>query len=114
MPDETLTVADRPELKRYEIVIGDQVAYLTYRKNDDHVLLSHTEVPESLRGRGLGGVLAKHGLDEARRAGKQVIVRCPFVTAWLLRHKEYNDIVVARVAESGAVDRQPPPTGEPR
>ena len=112
MPDESVVVADRPELKRYEIAIGDQVAYLTYRKNDDHVLLSHTEVPASLRGRGLAGVLAKHGLDEARRAGKKVIVRCPFVTAWLLRHPEYNDIIVARVADSGAVDRQPP--GEPR
>lgn len=113
MPDESVLVTDRPELKRYEIVVGDQVAYLTYRRNDDHVLLSHTEVPESLRGLGLGGVLAKHGLDDARRVGKKVIVRCPFVTAWLLRHHEYDDIVVARVAESGAVDRQPPPT-EPR
>ena len=112
MTDETLVVADRPELKRYEIVVDDQVAYLTYRKNDDHVLLSHTEVPESLRGRGVGGVLAKHALDDARRAGKKVIVRCPFVTTWLRRHPEYDDIVVARVAESGAVDRQAP--REPR
>ena len=109
MPDESVVVADRPELNRYEVELGDEDAYLTYRKSDDHV---HTEVPESLRGRGLGGVLAKHALDEARQAGKKVIVKCPFVTAWLRRHKEYNDIVVSRVAESGAVDRQPP--DEPR
>jgi hypothetical protein len=39
-------------------------------------------------------------------------VKCPFVTAWLRRHHEYDDLIVARVAEDGAVDRQPP--REPR
>jgi len=108
----TPTVADRPELNRYEIAVDGEVAFLSYRRRDDHVFLSHTEVPESFRGRGFGTVLAKHALDEARRQGKQVIVKCPFVTAWLNSHHEYDDIVVARVAESGEVDRQPP--REPR
>ena len=103
------TVVDRPDLNRYELDVDGAVAYLTYRRNDNHVLLSHTEVPEVFRGRGFGAILAKHALDEARRAGKQVIVRCPFVTAWLRRHHEYDDIIIARVAEDGAVDRQPPP-----
>jgi hypothetical protein len=110
--DATPTVADRPDRERYEIAVGDQVAFLTYRRRVDHVLLAHTEVPESLRGQGLGQMLAKHALDEARRTGLQVVVKCPFVTTWLRHHKEYDDIVIARVAESGAVDRQPP--REPR
>jgi predicted GNAT family acetyltransferase len=87
-------------MNRYEIAIGDQVAFLAYRRRDDHVVLIHTEVPESLRGRGLGKVLAKHALDEARRTAANVVVRCPFVTSWLRRHKEYDDIVIARVPES--------------
>lgn len=101
MSQDAPPVADRPDLNRYEIVIGDQVAFLTYRRRDDHVVLNHTEVPESLRGQGLGQVLAKHALDEARRAEANVVVRCPFVTSWLRRHKEYDDIVIARVPESG-------------
>jgi hypothetical protein len=51
-------------------------------------------------------------MDEARRTGEHVIVKCPFVTAWLRRHPEYNDIVVAKVKENGDVERQPP--REPR
>jgi predicted GNAT family acetyltransferase len=112
MSDTTPTVTDRLELDRYEIAVGDKVAFLSYRRHDDRVLLAHTEVPESLRGQGLGQILAKHALDEARRTGSQVIVKCPFVTAWLRRHRDYDDIIIARVAESGEVDRQPPP--EPR
>lgn len=112
MKDTIPTVADNTSLNRYEIAVDGEVAFLTYRRRNDHVLLVHTEVPEVFRGRGYGSVLAKHALDEARKAGKQVIVKCPFVTAWLKRHSEYNDIVVARVADDGAVDRQPP--REPR
>jgi predicted GNAT family acetyltransferase len=104
----SLDITDRPERSRYEIVIGDQVAYLDYRRRDDRVILVHTEVPVSLRNRGLGTVLAKHGLDEARRSGQEVIVKCPFITTWLRRHHQYDDIIVARVEEDGSVERQTP------
>lgn len=112
MSEPAPTVVDNTSLDRYELAVDGEVAFLTYRRRNDHVLLVHTEVPEVFRGRGYGSDLAKHALDEARKAGKQVIVKCPFVTAWLKRHSEYNDIVVARVADDGAVDRQPP--REPR
>lgn len=108
MTDETPPISDNTELNRYEIAVGDEIAFLTYRRRPGSVLLAHTEVPVSLRGQGLGQALAKHGLDEARHTGEHVVVKCPFVTAWLKRHPEYNDIVVARVAESGEVDRQKP------
>jgi predicted GNAT family acetyltransferase len=109
---ENVTVTDRPELNRYEIAIGDEIAFLDYRRREDHVILVHTEVPVALRNRGLGTILAKHGLDEARRDGLQVIVKCPFITSWLRRHRQYDDIVMARVREDGAVAPQRP--DEPR
>ena len=90
------------------MAVDGDVAYLTYRRKSDNILLAHTEVPEVFRGRGYGSVLAKHALDEARKDGLGVIVKCPFVTAWLRRHHQYDDIIVARVAEDGAVDRQAP------
>jgi predicted GNAT family acetyltransferase len=108
MTEQSLTVADRPDLNRYELAVDGEVAFLTYRRREDHILLAHTEVPDAFRGRGYGGVLARHALEEARQARLQVIVKCPFVTAWLKRHHEYDDIIVARVAENGDVTRQPP------
>jgi len=108
MTDQSLTVTDRPELNRYELAVDGEVAFLGYRRRDDHILLAHTEVPDAFRGRGYGGVLARHALDEARNASLQVIVKCPFVTAWLKRHHEYDDIVVARVSDNSDVAPQPP------
>ena len=107
MPDAIATVFDRLDENRYVIIVGDQIAFLTYRRHDGNWLLVHTEVPEGLRGQGLGQILARHALDEARRASVEVVVKCPFVTTWLKRHPEYDDIVVARVAESGDIERQP-------
>jgi len=95
--DQPLVVVDRPELERYEIVVGDQASVLQYRRRDGQVILAHTEVPESLRNRGLASLLAKHALDDARRSGTRVIVTCPFVTAWLRRHHEYDDLIDAKV-----------------
>lgn len=112
MTSTSPTIVDRTDLNRYELAVDDDVAFLAYRRKPDHVLLVHTEVPEVFRGRGFGGLLAKYALDEARRDGVGVIVKCPFVTAWLRRHREYDDIVVARITDDGAVDRQPP--REPR
>lgn len=108
MTDPTPAVTDNTELNQYEISVGDLVAFLTYRRRPGSVLLAHTEVPESLRGQGLGQALAKHALDEARQTGEHVVVKCPFVTAWLKRHTEYDDIVDARVADTGEISRQPP------
>lgn len=113
MPHRTVPISDNEEKRRYEIVVGDQVSFLDYRRRNGSVVLVHTEVPESQRGRGIGQRLARHALDEARRNGLEVVVKCPFVTAWLKRHTEYDDIVVARVHETGEVERYNPPT-EPR
>ena len=112
MPDEQPQIADNVERNRYEIVIGDHVAYLDYRRRERFIVLVHTEVPEALRERGLGGKLARHALDAARTAGVEVVVKCPFVTTWLKRHREYDDIVVARIAEDARNSGQPPT--EPR
>lgn len=107
MPDAKPTVADNAGQQRYEIALDGHVAFLTYRRRNDSILLVHTEVPPAFRGRGFGQLLARHALDRARRDGHQVTVKCPFVTSWLERHPEYDDIVVARVQDTGEIERQP-------
>ncbi len=57
---------------------------------------AHTEVPESLSGRGVGTALVKTALDHARSLGVNVIPRCPFVAAYLRRHPAEQDLVTDR------------------
>ncbi len=67
---------------------------MAYERRKRSIALVHTEVPRSVSGRGLGGVLARHALDTARAEGNRVVAQCPFVQAWLRRHPGYSDIVI--------------------
>lgn len=81
-------VRDNPTAHRFEIDVDGQVAFLQYQRKPDRLVLVHTEVPPSLRGRGLANILAKAALQTARTGGLQADVRCPFVRAYLERHPE--------------------------
>lgn len=94
MTEPQLTIADRPNVNRYEARLGDELAgFVEYRLVGTRRILLHTEVPPSFGGRGIGAALARHVLEEARATGIRVSVKCPFVAAYLKRHPEYSDVV---------------------
>jgi len=94
-------VHDNLALNRYELGTSDGVAFLDYRRREDRIVLVHTEVPEALRGRNLASILARHALDAARAEGRRVVVRCPFVAAWVRRHPDYEDIISGNLPGDG-------------
>jgi predicted GNAT family acetyltransferase len=99
MADPTLTIIDRPEARRFEAHLGDELAgFLEYRLAGTRRILIHTEVLPAFGGRGIGAALARHALDEALAAGTRVTPKCPFVRAWLERHPEYAAIVTPEPA----------------
>ena len=55
--------------------------------------IKHTEVDKAFEGKGIGGKLVRHVLDQARRERKSVIPACPFAAEYIRRHPEYLDIV---------------------
>ncbi|HET9840145.1 MAG TPA: GNAT family N-acetyltransferase [Candidatus Angelobacter sp.] len=73
---------------RFEIAVEGRRAILQYRRSDDSMRLIHTEVPEALRGRGLGSQLARAALDYAHFNQLKVIPVCPFIKRYLERHPE--------------------------
>ncbi len=58
-------VRDNPARSRFEMVSGDAVAFAAYRREEDRIVLTHTEVPEALSGRGVGSKLVRGVLAEA-------------------------------------------------
>jgi predicted GNAT family acetyltransferase len=79
---------------RYEIEIGGHVAYTHYRLSPGVVTFVHTEVPKELAGRGVGSHLAAGALDDVRRRGLKVVAECPFIAAFMKKHREYDDLLV--------------------
>ncbi len=72
------------------------IATLKYAVRGDVLDLTHTSVPQEAEGQGTGSALAHAVLQYARKEGKKVIPSCPFVLAYLKRHKEFADLVAPR------------------
>ena len=81
-------VTDNPAESRFELQADGKLAELQYRLNGKRLVLIHTEVPEELEGRGLGGALVTAALDRAAREGMTVVPVCPFARSWLERHPD--------------------------
>jgi len=93
---DEVTVVDNKERKRYEAHLGQALAgVLTYRVENGVAVLPHTGVEPQYEGRGIGGMLAKAALDDAREQGLKVAPWCPFIAAYIERNPEYADLVVA-------------------
>ena len=97
MTDDDVTVLNRPEERRYELLVaGGHAGELVYRDRGEGVrAFLHTEVDPSLERRGLGTALVTGALDDARARGLRIVPICPFVDAFLRRHPEYADLAVA-------------------
>jgi uncharacterized protein len=90
----TYPIVNNEQQQQFQIVIGDEMALLEYRLRDNMIFLMHTEVPESMEGKGIGSALASHALEYARSNNMKAKVYCAFVKKYLERHREYDDVVV--------------------
>jgi uncharacterized protein len=86
-------VRDNKALHRFELDADGQVAFALYRETPRAVIITHTETPRALRGRGIGSELVKGALEMIRADGRGVIAGCGFVIDYLNRHPEYRDMV---------------------
>lgn len=78
----------------YRATVDGHVAEMTYSRAGEHlIIIDHTEVPDALRGRGVGQALVLHAVEEARRAGVKIFPLCPFAAAQFRSHGEYQDVL---------------------
>ena len=80
---------------RYRALLaGAEVAYSEVDPiSTDGLLIKHTEVSTEFEGRGFGGQLVRHILEDARRNGRGVIPACPYAAAYIKRHPELMEYV---------------------
>jgi predicted GNAT family acetyltransferase len=91
---DDLRIADNPAENRYEAVLNGQIVGVSeYDLAGDRIVFVHTEVDPSVEGMGIGSRLAKGALDDVRQRGLKLVADCPFIAAWLKRHRDYGDLV---------------------
>lgn len=88
-------ITHNEEAGRFETTINGLRSLITYRRFPDRIVFLHTEVPPQLEGKGVAAKLAQTALDFARRNHLCVVPLCPYVSTFILRHREYQDLVSA-------------------
>jgi len=85
------SITDNLTRHRFESTVDGETAFLLYERTRDALTLIHTEVPPALRGHHIGDALVEAALKDARSAGLRIVAVCPFVTAYLRKHREAAD-----------------------
>jgi predicted GNAT family acetyltransferase len=85
-------VRDNKARQRFELDVEGQIAFANYRQTPQAVIITHTETPHALRGRGVASELVKGALEMIRADGHKVIAGCGFVVDYLNKHPEYRDL----------------------
>jgi predicted GNAT family acetyltransferase len=86
-------VRDNKARSRFELDVGDAVAFANYRLAPSTVIITHTETPQDLRGRGVASELVQGALQLIRADGLKVVAGCGFVVDYLRKHPEFADLV---------------------
>jgi predicted GNAT family acetyltransferase len=87
-----ITVEHNPQARRFVIKKDGQRAVLEYQLADGKIIFTHTGVPDSLSGKGIGSLLAIAGLDYARAHSLTVVPSCSFIAGYIQKHPEYQDL----------------------
>lgn len=95
-------VRDDPATHRFVVQVGDARAELVYNRRPGRLVIVHTEVPDALGGRGIGGRLVRAAVERAATEQLTVVPWCPFARRWLIHHPDVASIVT--------IDWDPPPT----
>ena len=78
----------------YRLTDGGSTAEMSYsRASQSLIIIDHTEVPETMRGQGVGNRLLQCAIAEARANGGLIFPLCPFAAAQFRRHPEYRDVL---------------------
>lgn len=88
-----MNIRHNPARSRFELAAEPEPAVCEYHRDGSVWTLSHTYVPDSLRGGGVAGALVKTALEHIKAEGGGVIPACSYVAAYIRRHPEYEDLV---------------------
>jgi predicted GNAT family acetyltransferase len=90
-----MQVVDVADKERFEARTdeGTLAGVVTYQLTGPIIVYTHTEVYPEFEGQGVGSLLARAVMDDARTRGRTVVPMCPYLSGWLDKHPGYEDVV---------------------
>jgi predicted GNAT family acetyltransferase len=85
-------VRDNKSQRRFELDVEGTLAFANYRLAPGTVIITHTETPVALRGRGIASQLVQGALEMICADGLKVVAGRGFVVDYLDKHPEFADL----------------------
>ena len=82
------------ERHRFETEVDGHAARLEYRLKGDVLVITHTEVPKAIGGRGIAARLVQATVDFAQARGLKIDPQCTYAEAWMRRHPKYGELEI--------------------
>ncbi len=86
------SVRDNAVRQRFELDVDGKVAFASYRRAPGVVIITHTETPIALRGRGIASRLVAGAFELIQAQGDKVVAGCSFVADFLAQHPEWREL----------------------
>ncbi len=83
------------EENRFEVALNGKKAMIEFilKKENDHIIFTHTEVPPEHSGKGIAANMAEKALEYARENGLKVTSLCSYVDSFIQKNPEYKDLL---------------------
>ena len=86
--------SDGPSGGAYRVEVDGHLAEMTFsRAGARMIIIDHTEVPEALRGQGVGDRLVAQAVADARAEGFAIFPLCPFAASRFRKNPDYRDVL---------------------
>lgn len=83
-----MKVTHNDAARRFEAQVDGHLGVADYELADGVMHMTHTVVPDALRGRGIAAHLVQAALDHARAQGLKVNPLCSYVRTYMERHPD--------------------------
>ena len=72
---------------------GRRLGEMTYTVAGSRVIIDHTQVDDSLRGKGVGAQLVRAAVDWARQENTRLMPLCPYAKSVFDKTPDYADVL---------------------
>jgi predicted GNAT family acetyltransferase len=77
-----------------DVPSGEPLAEMTYVwEGKEKIIINHTEVDSSLKGKGVGKLLVSKGVEFARSKNLKIVPRCSFAKSVFDKTPEFSDVL---------------------
>ncbi|MET3731316.1 GNAT family N-acetyltransferase [Moheibacter stercoris] len=90
---EYLEVIKNEKESRFEMKVDGHLAFIDYKENPGVILLTHTESPLELEGRGVAKVLVEKTLRYLEENNYVLEPLCPYVFTYIKKNPEWKRIL---------------------